>query len=67
MTANDMKAALHDYLIMNGYRPTGSAYMIESELQMDALDEYGKFSLFRINPKNVIRTFVISQRAWVEI
>lgn len=64
MTSNDMKATLHDYLLLNGYRPTGSSYMIEDELQMDARDEYGTFKLFRISPDNVISTFVIEKRDW---
>lgn len=67
MTSNDMKATLHDYLLLNGYRPTGSSYMIEDELQMDARDEYGMFKLFRISPTNVIRTFVIAKRDWIAI
>lgn len=67
MSVNDLRAALHDYLVMNGYRPDGKSYMIKDELQMDAFDEYGKFRLFRMNPKAVISTFVIAKRAWVEI
>lgn len=67
MVLNDMKAALQDYLIINGYRPEGNGYLIKEELQMDAFDEYGKFRLFRMSPNAVISTFVISKRAWVEI
>lgn len=67
MTIIDMKAILHDYLIMNGYRPEGKGYMIKDELQMDAFDEHGKFRLFRISPKDVLSTFVISKRKWVKI
>lgn len=67
MTVSDMKAILNGYLIMNGYSPTGAAYMIGNELQMDARDEFGTFKMFRISPKDVISTFVIAKREWVTI
>lgn len=67
MPIKDMKAILHDYLIMNGYRPEGKGYMVKDEFQMDAFDEHNKFRLFRITPKDVLSTFVISKREWVAL
>ena len=52
----EMKDALTEHLILNIYTPC-AAYEIEDELQMDAKNEFGSMSYFRVTPKGEIKVF----------